>query len=207
MSIPYQKWLAEDEPYSALPLKDGQIRVLHVEGGSDQSTVDRPLIGQLQVVTLSDNPKFLALSYCWGETKKSDYVHEIKLKLDDAQRLVTIKISEAAYKALTDIREHIGSMTIWIDAICINQENIVEKEMQIPLMAEIYTLAKKVYIYLGPGTKESNIAMDWMYKASRRWYRGVGLLGPASGGGIEKYWLTIILRDWFTGKPNSNYCT
>jgi hypothetical protein len=75
--------------------------------------------------------------------------------------------------------------------------------MQIPLMTEIYTRAMRVYIYLGPGTKESDSAMEWMFKASRRWYRGIGLLGPASGSGTEKCWLTIIFRDWFTGRPNS----
>jgi Heterokaryon incompatibility protein (HET) len=203
MSLPYQTRLTEHELYSALPLKDSQIRVLHVEGRSDQSKSDQSLTCQLQVVNLSDNPKFLALSYCWGQTKKSDYTHEIKLKLDNTQHLVTIKISKAAYDALTDIREHLGSMTIWIDAICINQENITEKEMQIPLMTEIYTRAMKVCIYLGPGTKESDTAMEWMTKASGYWYRGTGLLGPASGGGFEKSWLIIMLRDWFTGKPNS----
>jgi hypothetical protein len=106
--------LTEKELYSALPLKDGQIRVLHVVGRSDQSTADQSLTGQLQIVTVADDPKFLALSYCWGQTKKSDYAHEIKLKLklDDTQHLATIKISEAAYNALTDIMEHLGFMTI-----------------------------------------------------------------------------------------------
>jgi hypothetical protein len=93
--------------------------------------------------------------------------------------------STTAFDAQKDIGDHVDCMTIWIDAICIHQTNPTKKEMQIPLMTGIYTCAKKVYIHLGRWTKESDLAMDWIFKASRRWYRGIGLLGRGSGGGVE----------------------
>jgi hypothetical protein len=42
---------------------------------------------------------------------------------------------------------------IWIDAICINQRDIAEKEHQIPLMDQIYSEAFKVYFWLSGGTQ------------------------------------------------------
>lgn len=39
---------------------------------------------------------------------------------------------------------------LWIDAICINQVNFVEKDRQIPLMGDIYAAAKRTIVWLGP---------------------------------------------------------
>jgi hypothetical protein len=38
---------------------------------------------------------------------------------------------------------------IWIDAICIDQSNNLEKLQQIPLMGKVYSTASKVLVYLG----------------------------------------------------------
>ena len=48
---------------------------------------------------------------------------------------------------------------LWIDALCINQIDHVEKEGQIPLMAKIYGLAEKTLVWLGDGTEESKLVM------------------------------------------------
>ena len=39
--------------------------------------------------------------------------------------------------------------TLWADSICINQEDLAEKGLQIALMGRIYAKAKRVLIYLG----------------------------------------------------------
>jgi hypothetical protein len=188
--------------YSELPLADGQIRVLDIELNPDVWMNDAPLEARIRVVSLSDNPRFHALSYYWGQASESSYIHEIKLKLDNAPgtRRLVMKIADTAFGAIKDTLYHFGPTTIWIDAICINQNDTAEKNIQIPLMTEIYSGAVKVCVHLGAPTKETDIAMAWMTKASRRWYRGIGLLGPGAGGGIEKIWFTLMLRDWFTGK-------
>jgi len=40
--------------------------------------------------------------------------------------------------------------TLWIDAICINQEDVEERNKQVQLMGEIYEKAGQVLIYPGP---------------------------------------------------------
>ena len=47
---------------------------------------------------------------------------------------------------------------IWIDAVCINQNDDLEKSGQIPLMGEIYSKAAEVLVWLGSGSKEEQYA-------------------------------------------------
>jgi hypothetical protein len=51
---------------------------------------------------------------------------------------------------------------IWIDAICINQQDIVEKNSQISMMDRVYKTASVVLIWLGPHDFFSRIAMETM---------------------------------------------
>ena len=54
----------------------------------------------------------------------------------------------------------IGSVPIWIDAICIDQKNDVEKGHQVLFMDRIYRRADGVYIWLGEEAEDSGLAMD-----------------------------------------------
>ena len=49
---------------------------------------------------------------------------------------------------------------IWIDQICINQKDDVEKAIQVKMMRDIDVSALKVLVWLGPSTKGSHLAMD-----------------------------------------------
>jgi hypothetical protein len=49
----------------------------------------------------------------------------------------------------------------WIDAICINQADEVEKEQQVKKMYEIYKNARQVVVWLGPTTPDSIKALDF----------------------------------------------
>ena len=49
---------------------------------------------------------------------------------------------------------------IWIDQICVYQQDDLEKAMQVKMMRDIYVSAHKVLLWLGPSTKGSDLAMD-----------------------------------------------
>ncbi|KUJ24386.1 uncharacterized protein LY89DRAFT_713249 [Mollisia scopiformis] len=49
----------------------------------------------------------------------------------------------------------------WIDALCIDQENLSEKAIQVALMGEIYSKASKVIIWLGSDTKDLE-EVEWL---------------------------------------------
>ena len=186
--------LTEAVLYSLLPLKDDMVRVLDVYPGLGDS---EKLAGRIRVASLSKNPKFVAMSYCW-DYENAGFTREIEIESEHGT--LTLRISETAYEALIDVRDHLGSMTIWIDAICINQRCLSERESQIRLMKEIYSQASAVYVHLGTATESTNAALDWMTQVSRRPIRGIGILGPGSWGGSKTCAILLLMRDCWTGK-------
>lgn len=58
-------------------------------------------------------------------------------------------IYQSVDAALRRLRRDSGVRVLWIDAICINQEDNDEKGVQVPLMRQIYQQASQVCVYLG----------------------------------------------------------
>jgi hypothetical protein len=56
----------------------------------------------------------------------------------------------------------IESLTLWIDAICINQDSEEERSQQVQLIGDIYKTAQQVLIWLGKGTRGSNLAFEYL---------------------------------------------
>ncbi|KAI8626020.1 heterokaryon incompatibility protein-domain-containing protein [Xylariaceae sp. FL1651] len=102
-----------------------------------QAADEKPLIGRLRVVRLVDSPKFAALSYVWGGYSSREDVLTIQLSdIEDPQAQLSITFS--CQNALRLLRRKIGAITVWVDAICMDQQNEYEKNWQILLMGEIY---------------------------------------------------------------------
>ena len=64
--------------------------------------------------------------------------------------------------SFTASSKKLGTFTIWIDAICIDQKDDRDKERQIPLMGDIYSRATTVYIWLGEGSPDTDTAMGYI---------------------------------------------
>ena len=95
-------------------------------------------IYSFEVVDLLDPPDYTAVSYCWGDPQRSE---EIRWKGG--------KVSVG--RSVKDLLGSFGekSPLLWIDALCINQEDTAERNQQVMLMADIYREAKVVDIWLG----------------------------------------------------------
>lgn len=147
--------------YAELPVDAASIRVLTLQPGlsqADQDDTQAPLVGQLHVVSMDSHPAFTALSYVWGPySEPRDTVICNGIKID---------ITANCKEALLALRRISGPITVWVDAICINQQDDDEKATQLPLMEEIYSWSQTVYIWLGHGSESSDRAMDWLRKAS-----------------------------------------
>lgn len=101
----------------------------------------------------------MTLSYVWGEYSTP----RDTIQCNDG---TAIAITTNCRDALIALRKRYGRLTIWIDAICINQQDIEEKSKQIQLMEEIYSWSERVVVWLGPGDKSSRKAIVWMRRAA-----------------------------------------
>lgn len=70
-----------------------------------------------------------------------------------------MKITRNLKNAINYLFEH-NQYVLWIDAICIDQANVRERGDQVGLMCSVYTRAKKVTVWLGPKSFDSDLAMD-----------------------------------------------
>jgi hypothetical protein len=134
-----------------------EIRILFLHPGASS---DR-LIGRLEHAELDAKPTYEALSYEWGSPEKE---HKILLESGGQQFIVTI--TRSLHNALFDLRyEDIsrGSRAIWADGICIDQENLKEREQQVSIMGPVYQSATRVVTYIGPEENDSELAIDFAY--------------------------------------------
>lgn len=150
--------------YEALPLPASSkcIRVIEVYPNSLETPhTDREVHGELSVINLEDDPapKFTALSYVWGVYAPEP--HHVRC---GASR---IRITPNNFAALTTLSKKFGNdkFVIWVDAICINQEDEEEKRRQIGMMGDVYSKAAVTYIWLGEGTPETDRAMQYLNTA------------------------------------------
>jgi hypothetical protein len=136
MSYKYKSLLQESDPFS--------IRLLTLHPG-----ILEPMRCSIEVVSLDYTPQYYALSYCWGTTEPS------RTLLIGSE---TFLIRENLHGALRHLRRSDKSCKVWADAVCINQADTDEKNVQVQLMARIYANAEKVKIWLG---EMPNPVDDW----------------------------------------------
>ena len=142
--------------YRSLPVSVVQrtIRVFDLDALPRSSDPDDlPLSGRLRVVSLNTTPTYAALSYVWGDYSRPT-LDVVNIRTDDTD-VVPFFITVNCRDALRSLRRQFGNISIWIDAICINQSDEVEKGSQVSLMGDIYTWSQVVYVWLGQHTQKS----------------------------------------------------
>ena len=125
----------------------------------------KPLLGaftlRFHTVCLDTAPDFHALSYTWGTTFSN-------------VPLLGLRITENLSSALVNLAGFKRKLW-WIDALCINQEDVEEKNAQVPLMREIYSKAKQVYAWLGePDRASVNLLHKICTRMSEQDFLGIG---------------------------------
>lgn len=107
-------------------------------------------------------PSFEALSYTWGAPDNPQV-----LRIQSAGHAQgspgaverELRIQPNLAEALRYLRYTDTVRTVWADAVCINQDDILERNNQVTRMADIYRLAHRVVIWLGPESANSPLAM------------------------------------------------
>ena len=88
--------------------------------------------------------------------------------------------------------------TLWIDALCINQESIEERNSQILLMKSIYSTAAKVKVWLAEPTRGSNEAIATLQEFGRgTYFKDIRLLDKKLGNEHVKHLIKLFERPWW----------
>jgi hypothetical protein len=124
-----------------------QIRLLHLQPRSGSEKIECTI----ELAEFSKKPEYEALSYMWGPANP---LHSILI--DGAN----FEVREYLWLALQYLRLDSKSRVLWIDAICINQWNIHERNHQVAQMAQIYQEATTVVVWLGAPDSSSAIAFE-----------------------------------------------
>lgn len=119
-----------------------EIRVLCLDPSPSK---DDELAGSLIIVSLDAREPFMALSYVWGDQSNPASI------ILDGHRL---PIARNLHAALRQLRLADKTLFIWADAICIDQDDIPERNYQVTLMGRIYSQAQETCLWLG---EEPNI--------------------------------------------------
>ena len=135
--------------YSTL-LYDDSIRLLKLFPASNDLS-DQGLGCALEDCRLSNDLSYEALSYMWGQPIFPELLHTHK---------GILKITENLALALRSLRFKNRFRYLWVDAVCINQNDLTEKSQQVALMSIIYKSARRVICWLGQADESIGDAME-----------------------------------------------
>lgn len=122
--------------YKQLDAASSEIRLLTVQNAA----FDEPIQCLLDHAGLESNPEYEALSYVWGDEN-----NVLPVQVNGATIQVTVNLEAA----LRQLRSADTPRVLWVDALCINQDDNVEKSRQVLRMTDIYRKARKVLVWLG----------------------------------------------------------
>ena len=99
-----------------------------------------PLKGRLNSIEINEARDYEPLSYVWGDPART---HSIIC--ED----VELQLTSSVYYALQRLRLPHAPRRLWVDQICINQENLEERSQQVQFMNTIYRKATRVLVWHG----------------------------------------------------------
>ncbi|KAI0894613.1 HET-domain-containing protein [Annulohypoxylon nitens] len=140
--------------YTALDSTLREIRVLTVLPGS----FDEPIRVTIGTQNLDASPIYNALSYVWGDAASASIPGNV-VSIDGSDFPVTSNLL-AALRYLRSVLGTVDPITLWVDAVCINQRDLDERKEQVSMMRDIYASAERVIIWLGEEDEDSEIAFD-----------------------------------------------
>jgi Heterokaryon incompatibility protein (HET) len=156
-----------DASYEYFPLRSSpsghsgdEFRLLVLLPGLDDAEIQC----EIQHASLDGPPQYEALSYTWGDPKGEDSLVPCR---GDPSASYPIKVDEGYLRigynlecALKQLRHGTNPRTLWIDAICINQDDFEEKNQQVKAMARIYSNASRVLAWLGEHDGYTDLAFE-----------------------------------------------
>ena len=168
--------MGNDEPSQSLDLFN-RLKIQDEDGSAPSLTTDRKFIytplaspvGRLRLLKITSvsnsilsysldefafdsGPEYYALSYTWGPpvigidaVAQADYDRQQDSRCDGH----SLFIGRNVYVALSQLANTYPGAYLWVDAVCINQDDGSERGAQVAQMGDIYANAERVIVWLG----------------------------------------------------------
>ncbi|KAH6714263.1 heterokaryon incompatibility protein-domain-containing protein [Leptodontidium sp. MPI-SDFR-AT-0119] len=156
-----------------------EIRILRIQHGKDGDPLECMLFPS--ALELGNNQKshsehqkwpYTALSYWWGDPDevagnritiyKDTGARGVRQTLTGFNQSGTFFIRDNLNAALLRFRHATEDVNVWVDAICINQDDKTEKSSQVARMHEVYTQAESVCVWLGEGNDDTELTFEFL---------------------------------------------
>lgn len=200
--------------YGPLSTAEKEIRIMEINRAPPLEAEQTHYNVQcsLKQVPLREANPFYALSYVWGDADNTGVIniedqsirirHNLWLFLQALLKRFPPQIG-------SDTTQHSSVIRVWVDSVCIDQENLLERSSQVSIMGDIYRSADGVYAWLGPATNESDAWFDYVHRVETLKAQSLSSLKIAtrighSASGLEDvagraYWSR-------SGKPPPDIC-
>ncbi|KAH7174235.1 heterokaryon incompatibility protein-domain-containing protein [Fusarium flagelliforme] len=151
--------------YTYSPVSKSEIRLVTFK------ITDQDLEASIKNVQLDpeDPIKYTALSYCWGVA-----TDQVEVPCDGK----ILSITTSLHEAILAINKFSPGQDLWIDQICINQDDLAEKSEQVTKMNLIYDKAETVLAWLGPSDNTTKLGINFVKKvgevalpSATNWFR------------------------------------
>ena len=194
------------------PLPSGHLRLLQIHGDTDGV-----IRCTLTPYASANAPDYIAVSYTWG-SPEDPMEMDTPLGSQFPTGTHTIRVNDHDFEIkqnLHDLFEELVKESqgrlYWIDALCLNQDDEVEKSDQVRQMGKTYHGANTVLVWLGKAyTSISRVVfiMEQMYKNYGPHWREIDdlqelhqlrLLGLEDTTAIDWYdFICFMKRSWFS---------
>ncbi|RSL65857.1 hypothetical protein CEP54_004056 [Fusarium duplospermum] len=129
--------IGETYEYTDLTGGPDSIRLLELLPGTRQDDIVCNLVEYSLDSRLRE---YDALSYVWG-----DKTNLTPIQINGRTLMVTANLRTA----LLNIRKLDQPCTLWVDAVCIDQTQVLERNQQVSIMADIYRSAARTVVWMG----------------------------------------------------------
>ncbi|KAK5077656.1 hypothetical protein LTR70_009550 [Exophiala xenobiotica] len=155
--------------YAALSDDFFEIRLLKIVPAENQND---PICVTVENVPLESEPRYWALSYTWGRPSP-----HFPVDWDDPKATACITVNGMSFQVRHNLHEALhmfrsrwsSEYSWWIDAICINQNDIQERNRQVSGMKYIYEKCEATVAWLGPADASTHTAFHKIASLAKSW--------------------------------------
>ena len=175
-------YIAPDEAfhYDNLPADGQQFRLLGLGPRNKHGAISSL---QLETFGIDNAPPFFAISYVWNNPERV-----VPMTCNNQRLMITNSLGRAMEKLVPWSR----GTYLWADAICINRDNIAERNHQVTLMGKIYSRASKVLAHLEDNSSAEDDLTDWSAVSLMTLLNRIWLNEPSQSPRSDSEWTKLL---------------